>query len=336
MKASLSAIAVLCLAAGSAAADASFRPGYVLTASNATANALLIYDTNGKLLQSLPTFGQGGVTGNAGGIAQNGKWIAVVNAGSNNVSIFSKRQTIELQTVVPAQASPVSVALSGNHLYILSATRIESHRITRRGVDSAPDGSTALLVGDGSAAQVGILTGELIFTEKSNAIETVTLSADGAVNGAASMVANIPANVNAPFGLVTDGTNAYVTIAHANEIGLVNNNTVQAVTGSGTQMAPCWVALDGSFLFSANSPSLSVSRYTVSPDSIVQDEAVVASFAGKPTDIAYRAGIAAVVDSNGTESHLSVFAVDRAGEFTREGYATIKYPAANGVIIVGD
>jgi DNA-binding beta-propeller fold protein YncE len=334
MKATLSALALLCLGGGSAAAEASFSPGLVLTASNATSNALLIYDTKGKLLQSLPTFGQGGVAGNAGGIGQNAKWIAVVNAGSNNVSIFSKHQTIALQTVVPALASPVSVALSKDHLYILSATQIESHLITPRGVDAAPDGSAKLLVGDGSAAQVGILTGQLIFTEKSNAIETVALSDAGAVTGTASMVANIPANVNAPFGLATDGTNAYVTIAHANELSVVNNNTVQVVTSSGTQMAPCWVALDGQFLFSANTASLTASRYTVSSGSIVQDDAVIASFAGKPADIAYNSGLAAVIDSTGTESHLSVFAVDKAGDFTREGYATIKFPAANGVIVV--
>ncbi|GAA0703535.1 hypothetical protein GCM10009429_34270 [Dyella marensis] len=72
-----------------------------------------------------------------------------------------------------------------------------------------------------------------------------------------------PANVNAPFGLATRGKDAYVTIAHANEISLVRDDSVCTVTGSGTQMAPCWVALDRSFLFSANSPSHSVFRYTV-------------------------------------------------------------------------
>jgi hypothetical protein len=41
----------------------------VVTASNAATNQLLVYDTTGKLLQTVPTQGQGGVSGNAGGIA---------------------------------------------------------------------------------------------------------------------------------------------------------------------------------------------------------------------------------------------------------------------------
>jgi hypothetical protein len=47
-----------------------------------------------------------------------------------------------------------------------------------------------------------------------------------------------PANGNAPFGLATCGNDAYLTIAHANEISLMRNDAVLTVTGSGTQMAP--------------------------------------------------------------------------------------------------
>jgi hypothetical protein len=50
----------------------------------------------------------------------------------------------------------------------------------------------------------------------------VNLTPRGVISGLAAMVQNIPANVNAPFGLVTRGGNkAYVTIAHANEISLL-------------------------------------------------------------------------------------------------------------------
>ena len=56
---------------------------------------------------------------------------------------------------------------------------------------------------------------------------------------------NIPANVDTPFGLVTRSNDAYVTIAHADEISLVRNGQVLTVTASGTQHAPCWLALVG-------------------------------------------------------------------------------------------
>jgi hypothetical protein len=211
---------------------------------------------------------------------------------------------------------------------------VESHRINRNGVEPTADGAAALLVGDGSAAQVGTLPGQLILSEKSNAIETVNLDARGAIAGKARLVSNIPTNVNAPFGLATRGNDAYVTIAHANEISLVRDDAVLAVTGSGTQHAPCWVTLDGPFLFSANSPSHTVSRYVVYGKNIIQDAAIVSTFNGNPTDITYHDHLAAVVDGDGTLAHVSVFAVDEDGQFTLTGLATINDVATNGIAIV--
>src|ERR1700686_3271511 len=61
---------------------------FVVTASNATANQLLVYSPSGKLLQTLSTQGAGGATGNAGGVQTSGGLVAVVNFGSHSVSIF--------------------------------------------------------------------------------------------------------------------------------------------------------------------------------------------------------------------------------------------------------
>lgn len=309
----------------------------VVTASNTTTNQLLVYNTIGALLAQIPTGGEGGVSGNAGGIAQDRNHLAVVNFGSGNVSVFDKdfeRAGFRLEKLVPASTNPVSVAFGNDHLYILSASYIESHRIDRNGVESSADGVAKLVIGDGSAAQVGVIGGELVISEKSNAIETINLNDQGGVTGSTKLVANIPSNVNAPFGLATRGNDAYVTIAHANEISLVRNNAVLAVTGSGTQSAPCWVTLDGPFLFSANSPSKSVSRYAVYGQKIIQDAAVVTTFNGNPTDITYRSNLAAVIDANGSVSHVSIFDVDGDGNFTLKGLATINNVATNGIAIV--
>jgi len=309
----------------------------VVTASNTTHNQLMVYNTAGALLEQLPTGGAGGVSGNAGGIAQDHDRLAVVNFGSGNVSVFGKDRghaALRFEKLVPALTNPVSVAFGNHHLYILTASYIESHRIDRYGVEAAADGEAKLVIGDGSAAQVGTLRGQLVISEKSNAIETVNLDGQGAVSGATRLVAHIPANVNAPFGLATRGNDAYVTIAHANEISLVRHDAVLAVTGSGTQSAPCWVTLDGPFLFSANSPSKSVSRYAVYGEKIIQDAAIVTTFNGNPTDITYRNGLAAVIDANGSVSHVSIFDVDGDGNFTLKGLATINSTATNGVAIV--
>lgn len=306
----------------------------VVTASNAGKNQLLVYDSGGKLIQTILTQGQGGVSGNAGGIDAKDNLIAVVNFGSQSVSIFQhENNNVQMKQLVPTVSSPVSVAFGAGHLYILGTTKVESHRMNGSDVNSNPDGVVALLKADGSAAQVGIVQNQLIITEKSNTIETVNLLPDGSVSGFPTLVQNIPANVNTPFGLVTRGNNAYVTIAHANEISLVRDGKVLTVTGSGTQLSPCWLALVGPFLFSSNSPSMTVSRYAVYGQKIVQDAAIAAQLNGDPTDIASGAGLVAVIDGNGPISHLSMFAVDEDGNLSLQGAATIN-SAANGVAIV--
>lgn len=307
----------------------------VVTASNAAKNQLLVYNTSGKLIQTVSTQGKGGVSGNAGGIEVKDGLVAVVNFGSQNVSIFELGGSgFEMKQLVPAASSPVSVAFGLNHLYILGTTKVESHVMFGTSVDPSPDGVVGLLKADGSAAQVGVAVNQLVITEKSNAIETVKLFSYGAVTGSATLVQNIPANVNAPFGLVTRGNDAYVTIAHANEISLVRNGAVLTVTSSGTQSAPCWVALKGPFLFSSNSPSMSVSRYAVYGQKIVQDAAVAATFNGDPTDIDYDAGLIAVIDGSGAVTHLSIFSVDEDGNMTLLQAADTISGAANGVAVV--
>jgi len=332
----LGAIVLLSGALASArAADWQSQP-LVVTASNTDANNLLVYDTSGKLVQTVATDGKGGASGNSGGIAASGSRLAVVNFGSQSVSIFERTPSgFRLRQVVPTSSSPLSVAFGHHHLYVLDTDVVESHQVFGFGVSSGADGVAPLVKADGSSAQVGVLDNQLIISEKSNAIETVNLRAGGAVTGASTMVGNIPSNVNAPFGLITRGNEAYVTIAHADEISLVRNDNVLTTTGSGTQHAPCWLALDGPYLFSSNSPSMSVSRYVVYGRKIIQDAAVAATFSGNPADIAYRSSFLVVIDGAGAVSHLSIFKVDGDGNLSQNGVATIN-SAANGVAIVRD
>jgi hypothetical protein len=239
----------------------------------------------------------------------------------------------QMTQLVPTVSSPLSVAFGRNHLYILGTTKVESHQMFGPVVSTNPDGVVTLVNADGSAAQVGVLPTQLIITEKSNMIETVNLSGGGAVSGSATPVANIPANVNAPFGLITRGTNAWVTIAHADEISLVRAGKVLTVTPSGTQHAPCWLALNGAFLYSSNSPSETISRYAVFGQKIVQDQAIAAQLNGNPTDIVSAGGLLAVIDGSGAVSHLSMFNVDDDGNLTLASASTIAAPA-NGIAIV--
>ncbi len=323
------------MGAASAALAAMDTNLLVVTASNQPNNQLLVYNTAGKLVQTISTKGQGGASGNAGGIEVEGNLVAVVNYGSNNVSLFERGfNGLQLTQVVTTTAKPVSVAFGMGHLYVLGATEVESHWMFGAFASPVADGMVKLLVADGSAAQVVVANRQLVITEKSNMVETVSLSANGAINGTAAMVKNIPSNVNTPFGMFARGNDAYVTIAHANEISLVRNGSVLTVTGSGTQMAPCWLTLEGPFLFSSNSPSMSISRYAVYGQKIVQDAAVAATLGGDPTDITFAGGMIAVIDGTSTVTHLSMFSVDEDGNLTLMQAADTITGAANGVGIV--
>ncbi len=325
------------IGSASAAHAGSSKDVWVVTASNATTNQLLVYNSGGTLIQTVPTEGQGGVSGNAGGIEAQGNLVAVVNFGSLNVSTFELgSQGFLMKQLVPTISNPVSVAFGASHLYILGTTQVESHRIHGSEVDRIPDGEVGLIEADASAAQVGVVGNQLIITEKSNMIETVNLSPGGAAIGVATPVRNIPANVNTPFGLVTRGDNAYVTIAHANEISLVRDDAILTVVNSGTQNAPCWLTLVGPFLYSSNSPSMSVSKYAVFGQRIVQVSAVAATLNGDPTDIASGEGLVAVIDGSNGISHLSIFSVNTDGELTLLQAADTISGAANGVAIVGE
>jgi hypothetical protein len=306
----------------------------VVTASNAGDNQLLVYDTSARLLQTVSTQGKGGVSGNSGGIAVNGGMVAVVNFGSKNVSIFARQGNgFRMRQMIPAASDPVSVAFGHDHLYILGTTKVESHQIFGARVSTNPDGLITLLKADGSAAQVGVLPRQVIIAEKSNVIETMDLRNDGAVMGAPTAVTDLPAGTDTPFGLVTRGDNAYVTIAHSDQTVLVRNGQVLTVTPSMSQHAPCWAALIGPFLYTANSPSMSVSRYAVYGQKIVQDSAIAALFNGAPTDVASGTDLLAVVDGSGPLSHISVFSVDEDGNLKLNGVATVNAPA-NGIAVV--
>lgn len=319
---------------------------FVVTASNnPTANQLLVYSPSGQLLQTLSTTGQGGATGNAGGVQTQDGLVAVANFGSQSVSIFQVgNKGLSLAQVVPTAANPVSVAFGENHLYILGTTKVESHAIFRNVVSTNPDGVSTLLVADGSAAQVGVLTNQIIVSEKSNVIETFNLVADGAVSGNPTLVAGVPSdagkavNGNEPFGMVTSGKDAYVTIAHLNQVALVRKDAI-VNSGFTTQNAPCWATITGSFLFTSNTASQNLSRFVIHGRNVVLDAAVASpqNFAGNVTDNASGSGLVAAIDGAGGFtgiSHLTIFNVDEDGNLTNAGTSGVIQGAINGVAIV--
>lgn len=315
----------------------------VVTSSNAPNNELLVYDTRGALIQTVSTLGQGGVGGNAGGIATDKGAVAVVNFGSQSVSILARDEHgFEVRQVISTVSPPVSVAYGNNHLYILGTTTVESHRIEGSTIEANADGEIALLRADGTAAQVGVVGDQVIVSEKSGVIEVADLQ-EGAVVGPAVSVPLPDGSRDTPFGLVTRGRNAYVTIAHSDEISLIKNGQLVALAAIGSgfpsgpgQQAPCWIALSGPYLFTSNSPSHSISRLVATGRKVVLDAPVAAHTDGAPIDIATDGELLAVVESNGGgQSHLTQFRVADDGTLARATTSAIA-SGANGVGIVSE
>jgi hypothetical protein len=157
---------LLALAAGAASARANHDSGTlaVVMTNSPTANQILVFDTGTKaLLQTLSTRGLGGASGNARGVKQlNGDLVAVVNYGSNSVSLFKRDgNRLRLDQIVATSSAPVSIDFGNHHMYVAGATTVDSFEMSHG--DLWRDGSATLrLVGGafpaaGSTAQVGVL-----------------------------------------------------------------------------------------------------------------------------------------------------------------------------------
>jgi hypothetical protein len=327
----LTMVALLAVAAVPDHAAQSRNTLVVTSSNNAAGNSLLAYDSTGALVQSLPTGGLGGVSGNAGGVAADGHLVAVVNFQSQSVSLFElTNDGFVLTDTIATMSPPVSVTFGHGHLYVLGTISVESHKLYGHNIESASDGSATLLKADGSAAQVGVAGDQLLLTEKSNAVEVVDLRS-GAIAGT-SVEVPIPAGSDTPLGLTTRGSAGYVTIAHSDEVGLVKGGQLISLVGSGSQHAPCWLTLVGQYLYSSNSPSHSISRYIVSGTQVVLDAPIVATTAGAPTDIGSFGNVVGVLDG-GAQTHLTQFAVDDDGTLHQIA-ASVVNKTANGVAVV--
>ncbi len=319
-----------------------------LTATNGAANALAVIDTVTKEMDFVPTGGAGGASGNAGGIAVEGRLAAVVNFGSSNVTIFVRRgNAMQPTQTIKTASQPVSVAFGHNHLVVLGVTTAESFPVYGNTVSTSSDGVASLAIGDKSAAQIVTYDGGVIYSEKTGGIAELSLSTNGApgISGPNRPV-TLPAapNNNTPFGMVGRGAEVYVTIAHSNLEALVVNGQIVSMAAGPTPFqnaagaivhAPCWNALSGQFLYAADSPGQQLYRYLVSDGNIFFDKAGVAKFSGAPTDLAIQGGLVGVIDGgDGVNfSNVSLFDLDSEGELTPRFAVKIASPI-NGAAIV--
>jgi hypothetical protein len=310
-------------------------------------NYLVVINTATKETSYVATNGSGGASGNAGGVAVSGNMAAAVNFNSQNVTIFLRQGAAMQPTQTISVASkPVSVAFAHEHLFVLGLTTLQSFQIYGNTVQTAADGSTPLLLGDGSSAQVVGMDGGVAYTEKGGTISIASVSAAGSpgLTGLQQGVTLPPApNNSTPFGIVANGPNVYSTIAHSDENVLIVNAKIASIANGpmpyknaagGFLHAPCWNTLSGNYLYSADSPGQQILRYLVSDTNIFYDVPVGPKFQGAPTDLYAAGNLLAVIDGgDGTTSNASVLTIDGAGELTLKFVVKIA-GAINGAAII--
>lgn len=311
-------------------------------------NVIQVYETlSHELLQTLPTGGKGGVTGNGFGIKQyNNRIFASVNYGSNTVSVFERDgDKLYLKTTLRTSSAPVSIDFGKDHMYVAGDTTVDSFSF--KDCDFELDGTMNLALASGGSpaagdtAQVGVVQNYLLVTIKTDptpgTVDIVFLRDSGAVSGDVSAVSG-PTGSLTPFGfsVLADGT-ALITLAHSNQLGLFRNEAFVDVINSGGQAAPCWATPPaGKYVFTINTGSKTVSREVTSGENIFVDAPVALTIAsGNPTDSDQYNGNMAIVSHNATTSFLNFIHVNDFGELSFSGTPVdLGVTNANGVAIM--
>jgi 6-phosphogluconolactonase (cycloisomerase 2 family) len=275
---------------GASPARAGGTDGLVFTMSNsAKQNRVLTWSraANGSLTFIGRTRtggrGTGGALNNQGGLAlsANGRWLYVVNAGSDSVSVLRVDGTaLTLTDVEPSRGDrPISVTNRGSLVYVLNAGGKGNIRGFRRG----KSGRLSFISGSGRPlsssnalpVQVGFSVGgsQLIVTERAtDRLSRYAVTSSGKTNGPFTR-----ASAGAePFGFdfapdgslvvseagnhVNDGSSASSYRFNAGG-GL---NVVSAAVPT-TETAACWTVItpDGRFAYVTNTPDHSISGFSL-------------------------------------------------------------------------
>jgi 6-phosphogluconolactonase len=321
----------LLLVAGTGSAAANQRT--VFTSSNAAAgNTVLVYERSFigslSLVRSVNTggLGTGAGLGSQGALAigDNGRWLFVVNAGSDEISTFAVlgSHLKLLHKVHSGGATPISLTVHRDLLYVLNAGgNIAGFKITHFGRLDPIAGSIRSLTGSGvGPAQIQFdPRGEtLVVTEKgTNKIDVFPV-----VDGIAQDAVVQNSNGATPFGFDFD-RRGHLVVSEAfggapNSSALssydLDDTTLSLISGSVPtgQTAACWVVItnNGRFAYTTNTGSGSVSGYRIARNGKLNlltpdGRTGVIGEASAPTDMALTLG-----------SHFLLVAAPGAGTIT--------------------
>lgn len=280
--------AALLLAAPHAAAKNGVIGAVYTMTNDAAGNAVLQYDrfANGSLQYraSYDTEGQGsgGGLGNQGGVvlSDNGRWLLVVNAGSDNVSVFAVQgRGLRLtDTQWSGGTSPISVAIYRDLVYVVHAgsDNVAALRLGRNGQLTQLPGSSRNLSAVGAMpAQIGFSPdGRFVaVTEKAtNIIAVFPIAADGYAGSGVFNASEGQTPFAFGFGkrdqlFVSEVFGGAPDAGAVSSYRLLGDGTLETIDASvpNHQTAPCWLVVSkgGRFAFTTNTPDDSLSAYRI-------------------------------------------------------------------------
>ncbi len=294
---------------------------------------------------SFPTggTGTGGGLGSQGSVvlSDNGRFLFVVNAGSNQVSAFAARgDALELIGTVPSGgATPTSVTVSGRIVYVLNtggAGNITGFTFDREdGLEPIPGSTRPLSAAGGTApAQVSFdPSGRvLVVTERAtNVIDTYTVDRHGRASGP-----NPQASAGAtPFGFAFDKrgrllvSEAFGGAPGASALSSYDlwgrSGVLSLITGSAAthQTAACWVVTtrNGRYAYVTNTGSASVSGYSIARDgslALLTPGGITGVTGGGPIDMALSRDSHDLYTLDGAAHGLSSFRVQADGSLVAQ------------------
>ena len=354
----LAALFLLPLLAGftsPAAADSNDSARAVYTITNASSgNEVLVYhrsaDGSLSLMEAYSTggLGSGAGLGSQGAVvlSENDRWLFVVNAGSNEVSVFAvKEHRLKLIDVVDSGGIlPISLTSHAGLLYVLNAggsSNISGFRIRENGSLAPLAGSTQPLSIGGAGespgpAQVSFSPdGDiLVVTEKATSlIDTYQVE-----DGIAGPPVTYPSAGTTPFGFAFDKhDHLIVSEAFGGAPGAsalssyeVDEDTFEVISPSvgTTQTAACWVVLskNGKYAYTTNAGSGSISSYRIDKDgaiTLLDAQAGLTGDGSSPIDMAL-SNNGRYLYALGAGSHtVSIFQVKEDGSLLSLGNVSV-------------
>lgn len=317
--------------------------GAVYTMTNAPDdNRIVVFnrDEHG-LLTKAGTVSTGG-RGSGGGLdplasqgslvlADAGKWLLAVNAGSNDISVFRITEDgIELKDRTGSGGSfPVSVAVSDNTVYVLNngmPANITGFKLNHRGqLTPLPDSTRAL--GDGSFGQVAFDAQRkaLVITDKANnRLLVYRIHAHGVP---ATTPVALPSAGNIPFGVAFDKQNHLLVVeAGSNAVSsydFMRDGTLKAITASAAngQSATCWIAVNQrGDIITTNPGTHSLSTFHVDAQTgTVTLRNGTAGIGDRPLDIDISRDGRFVYAVDPTNSGVAMFRIERDGSLIGMG-----------------